>query len=236
MAMSLPEATRRLDQVDRLVSASYEQIYAAYQNSEQNEGLQVQTGFQGMPPALIRICFMNLLAARRSFATAIDLGCGNGVFALMAAALGWDSYGIDASEYLIEQAILLRDQLRAAGVIAMETRCEFAVGSIYPPESNTAYEDFVRQHAKNAITMPVGLPTTAYAQLGITLSAIDVIYAFTWSDQMPFLCQFLNTQAQEKAVFVLPHYRSVEGKFDEDLRLKSLPNPFPCPIFLGERE
>ena len=229
--MLLPEAVKRLDRVARLVCDSYAQISAA----DAQGALPGRTGFQGMPPALIRVCFMNLLAMRRSVSAVMDLGCGNGVFALMAAALGWDSYGIEASAFLVEKANVLRDKLRSEGVIQTQTRCEFATGSLYPPEFNVAYEDFVRQNAKNNVTMPINLPATAYEQLGVDLSEMDVIYAFTWSDQMPFLCRFLNEKAQADAVFVLPHYRSVEGSFDEDLRLQSLPNPFPTPIFLGVR-
>lgn len=230
--MNIPEALRRLNQVSSIVNQSYAQLYSAYGQKT----LENNTGFQGMPPQLIQGCLVNAMVANRNIRSAMDLGCGNGGFALMAAALGWDSYGIDASAALVQRACQLRDVLRAKGLIDPGVVCEFTVGSIYPQSWQARYERFVARTAKNAFTMPVGAATDAYERFGIELADVDMIYAFTWSDQMPILCSYLNEAAAANATFLLPHYRGVEGRFDEDLKLKPLQSHVPSALFLGVRE
>lgn len=230
--MHLPEALKRLNQVSTRISVSYKQRYSRYASKADAN----TTGFQGMPPQLIQPCLINALSANRPIKRAIDLGCGNGAFALMAATLGWNAYGIDAAADLVEEACQLRDDLRKGGLIDADIVCEFAVGSIYPADWQQSYESFVVEQAKNEFTMPVGMPTNAYEQLGISLSEMDLIYAFTWSDQMPFLCRFLDASASPEAVFLLPHYRGVEGRFDEDLKLESLTERVPSALFTGVRK
>jgi len=153
-----------------------------------------------MPPQLLQACLLNVLMAKRPIKTAIDLGCGNGAFALMAAALGWSSYGIDASPVLVRKACQLRDLLRQQGLILAEVTCEFVQGSIYPGAWQADYQAFVAAEAKNDVTMPV-VKGDAYVSLGIALDEIDMIYAFTWSDQMPFLCRYLAAAAAPNATF-----------------------------------
>lgn len=229
--MQLPEAFRRLNKVCAAINQSYGELYTAYaQNIRRND-----TGFQGMPPQLLQACLINAKLTNRPIRKVIDLGCGNGAFALMAAALGWDAYGIDASLDLVAEACRLRDVLRGQGLIDAGVVCEFASGSIYPSGWQGEYEDFVSRAAKNDVTMPLEMATDAYERLGVDLACADLIYAFTWSDQMPFLCRFLQAQAGREAVFLLPHYRGVEGQFDEDLKLEPLPASLPSALFLGVR-
>ena len=47
----------------------------------------------------------------------LDLGCGNGAWALIAAALGFSSYGIDIDEFVIQEA-------RKNYALAVEKGCQ----------------------------------------------------------------------------------------------------------------
>ena len=99
---------------------------------------KIDTGFEPLEPIYFQNAFLNLKEKPTSFA--VDLFCGNGGFALMAAAYGMDSYGIDVNEELIQEAKNLRDLARKRGLISDEIVCEFIVGNVYTSDFKKKYE------------------------------------------------------------------------------------------------
>jgi SAM-dependent methyltransferase len=225
------EMYEKFEAMESLLKGSNELTYRGFATGEIEGGNS--TGFQPLGPGQFRrlvghLVKNDLLDGR----TSIDLGCGNGGWALMAAAAGIPSYGIDASPYLVEQANKNLEFARKEGIISKDLTCKFAEGNMYPGEHIESYNKFAREFDRGG-TLPSGMRTDAYEQLGIDMGDVDLVYAFPWSEGMPFLCGFLEKETNHDTAFVLPHYRGPTGHLGYVLYLEKLYSG--SHVFIGKR-
>ena len=197
------------------------------------------TGFQAMYAGKLEKAIKCVLSSgiKKNKPKSFDLMCGNGGFALMSAAVGFPSYGIDINPYLIRKA---RENLKLAvkgGFIDKDIPCKFAVGNIHQGKYLEEYFDFAMKKRYRETSMPVVTPLSTenrdpYQELGVSLDQADLIYAFPWSEHMPFLLSFLKNETKNSAIYLLPHYESMRwNEFD----LKCLGCEESMPFFIGKR-
>ena len=136
---SLKELEIRLNGIRSIMEDSDIKNYFEY------EGLKVRkdTGFQPLDPGYLQRIVGDLVKLGYNRDTlSLDMGCGNGGFALFAAAAGFHSYGIDINPYLINEAKKNKELALEQGLINPEIDCEFAVGNMYPSEYIEKYGTF----------------------------------------------------------------------------------------------
>lgn len=188
------DISKTLSIIVKILKESNEQIKKAHYSD---------TGFQAMNPLILEKTVLALSKLEKK--PVLDLGCGNGGFALMMANAGFPSYGIDINPYLIKKAEENKEKVKNL----LSAPCKFAVGNFYPRKYLKEYEEFALKNQINPIMMPFKKTPDPYEKLGIRLKDVRIIYAFTWKDQMPFLLKFLEKEAPQ-AIYVLPHYK--EGR------------------------
>lgn len=197
------------------------------------------TGFEPMRPSRLLEAARWLLNGDLGTAPklSLDLGCGNGGWALMAAAAGFRSFGIDVNPYLIDQARQNLAEARTQGLIDAQVECRFGLGNIYPGEYLKEFCRFAsRQTDSEQTTLPCQSPGDAYADLGISVCDAGIIYCFPWENQMPFLSRFLDREARPDAVFVLPLYGGwLERIPGYAFQLERVASPGKGRTFIGRR-
>jgi SAM-dependent methyltransferase len=214
--MTLPLA-KRMDQMVEILHQSNDQIREREYGRRCDKPFLNDTGFQPLWPGYFSDAAKRLstLCPNRKKKVSLDLGCGNGGWALTAAVLGFSSYGIDFSPELIEEARKNLTLAREKGLIKRETICQFAIGNMYPQDWIEEYKK-AREKRYRDETMPLREPGQPYQELGIRLKEADVVYSFPYEDQMPVLCQCLAQESKPTAFFFLPHY----AKMSSYMRLK----------------
>lgn len=224
----------RLARIVELLKESHERIEA----SREAEG----TGFLAFSPERLAEAVLVLSATHPPPMKVLDFGCGNGQFALLAAAAGYDSYGIEIDERLIDEAEQLHQICVERNLIDSGAVCRFAAGDMIYPEYRDEYRRFKAAHGENDSSMPISDDMAdPYAQLGASPRTADIIYAWSWPTQSRFLYNFLERVAKRDAIFVLPSYdRYTQGEhmnamLKEPNRLLLIPVAGARDIFIGVR-
>lgn len=174
-----------------------------------NEELKITdaAGFIAVPPELLQASVLSLLDHTDISHASLDLGCGNGGWALLAAAAGFPSYGIDINPALIEHAKRNYTMGVAAGFIDEHTPCGFIVGDMIPIRFCDDYLRFRRLHDDQLRSMPIGaVREDSYSRLPVTVATADIIYCWAWPTQSAFVYNMLEDEAKNGALFVLPSY------------------------------
>ena len=127
--------------------------------------------------------------------TFLELGSGLGVVTIMASRLGFDAYGIEAKPELVEYS---RNFAAEYGPGA-----RFEVGSFIPDQFQ-----WDPAGGDESIRTFIDLPD-AYAELDMSLSDFDVIYAYPWPTEHDLYNNFLAQFARPGASFVT--YDAREG-------------------------
>jgi|GEM_PF-1602136 len=199
------------------------------------------TGYIAVPPEFLRETVLALLTEiSDGSCVSLDLGCGNGGWALLIAAAGIPSYGIDINPLLVNHARQNYDQGVACGFIDPLTPCSFIVGDMIPVKRNASYMAFRKGHEIQSRSMPIGaMVEDSYSRLPVTIATADIIYCWSWPTQSEFLFNMLQDEAKEGALFVLPSYeiyikREHDGKIvDNRLKLIGLHNEHG--VYVGRR-
>jgi SAM-dependent methyltransferase len=194
----------------------------------------LETGFQPLSPHALVSGIQSCIARTNNGALVFDLGCGNGGFALLAAAAGCASIGVDVNTHLLKEARANLERGRTMGYIDRSTPCVFIEGNIYPEDYLQSYQQFAQKHAYNTTSMPRHARSAPYHTLGVSIEDADIIYAFPWEDQMPFLLQFLKQETRPDALFMLPHYRERPCE-RQILDLEPVVSPAESRFFVGKR-
>ncbi|MEK6906522.1 MAG: class I SAM-dependent methyltransferase [Nanoarchaeota archaeon] len=165
------------------------------------------TGFYALCPDRLKYLTEEVIKLGLNSETlSLDMGCGNGGFALMAAAVGFNSFDIDANSFLIDKA---RKNFRLAveqDLVDSSTICKFAVGNMYPEYYLNAYEEYAKNLGNSYMeSTPRKIKGEPYKELGIKISDFGIIYCFPWSEQRKFLTNFLASEARDNAILILPH-------------------------------
>ena len=174
--------------------------------------LAEETGFLSFDPQRLADTVLRLLDHVPKHAKSLDLGCGNGQWALLTAAAGLPSYGIEINPDLVEEAKQLHQLCVERNLIDKNVICKFAVGNFYPQNEKEAMMKFRQGHSENPNSMPWS-DDDPYREIGVTLSEIDIIYTWSWPSQSRFLYNFLERNTKQTTIFVLPSYvRYTQGE------------------------
>ena len=129
-----------------------------------------EVDFQQYVSADYEAVFASLMQLRGQVHQVLEWGSGLGVVTIMAAAMGFDAYGIEAQPRLVEFAEELAERYGSDAT--------FANGSFIPDEFewSPAYEDDAHR------TMLLD-GTAAYGELDMQLRDFDLVYAYPWPDE-----------------------------------------------------
>ncbi len=163
----------------------------------------------------------------------VDLGCGWGNWALVAAALGIRSYGIDMNSRSIKAAKKQHREAVHHGIISPDISCVFAEGHIYAPDMVEEYKDYARRCQGSQLTFPMKAAKDPYRDMGITIKDATIIYAYLWKPQMPFLFEFLRRKANPSALLIFPAYAhyAMGNPIGEPLYVKNVQGDMTGNIF-----
>jgi SAM-dependent methyltransferase len=197
---------QRLAAIVELLKESNKRI----EDSREAEG----TGFLSFDPERIAQTVLELSAISRPPRSVLDLGCGNGQFALLAAAAGYPSYGIEIEPRLIDEARHLHEICVERNLIDKNIPCRFVAGDMIPFEYREQYRKFRTEHNENEASMPISEDTSdPYKELGTSIQTADIIYCWSWPGQSRFLYNLLEDIAKPDCVFILPSYeRYTQGE------------------------
>lgn len=120
--------------------------------------------------------------------TFLEWGSGLGVVAIMASRMGFESYGIEAEDTLVEFSRTLSQSYRS--------EARFAQGSFIPDEFDlnpSEGDDVVR----TAIDMPSG-----YHELDMELRDFDLVYAYPWPDEHHLYYNILREHGRSGALYL----------------------------------
>jgi hypothetical protein len=131
-----------------------------------------------------------------------EWGSGFGVVACLAALLGFDAWGIEAEEELVDAARLLAADF--------DLPVTFACGSFLPPPAAEA------QCARNYAWLTTH-GDSGYEELGLGPDDFDVIFAYPWPDEEHLTGDLFRRYARRGAVLVTYH-----GGEDVRLRRKDI--------------
>ena len=151
--------------------------------------------FESYASADYAAVYHSLKALSNSANTFLEFGSGLGVVTIMASHLGFDAYGIEAKESLVDIAE------EYAKKYAPESK--FAVGSFIPDEFHwdpSAGHESVRTF--------VDVPS-AYRELDLQLSDFDLIYAYPWPTEHELYDQVVDSFARSGAKYLT--YDAREG-------------------------
>jgi hypothetical protein len=203
-----------------------------------------ETGFLSFKPEKLAQAVMQLTELVPSHSISLDFGCGNGGWALLSAAAGFPTYGIDINEQLIEEARMNYDICVERNLIDPKVVCKFVVGDMIYPEYREAYKKFRKEHNENEQSMPISEEeTNPYHELGISPRTADIIYCWSWPAQSRFLYNYLQDTTKNSTIFVLPSYiRYTQGEhMNASLRqpnrliLNHLGRAHSADIFIGKK-
>lgn len=167
----------------------------------------LSTGFIAFnPEELVKAIF--LLSEIKPNGVSLDFGCGNGGWALLAAAAGYSSYGIDINPLVIEHAKKNYQKAVLQGLIDPKVICKFSCGDMIPDHHKESYTKYVNEVLENKESMPITSSVkNPYHELEISFNDIDIIYCWAWPTQSRFLYNLLAQEAKKDTIFVLPAYK-----------------------------
>lgn len=170
------------------------------------------TGFVSFWPEKTALAVEELVAIRPPPGISVDLGCGNGVWLLLAAAAGYDSYGIEIHPGLVECAKENLERARFEGLIPEGVKIDIAIGNFYPAKEKAAMIAYRDERNENPASMPWD-EDIAWDHMPIKMGDIDIFYCWAWPGQSRFLYNWLERDAPKDAIFALPSYlRYTQGE------------------------
>lgn len=139
--------------------------------------------------------FHALVKLQGKAVTFLEFGSGLGVATIMASRLGFEAYGIEAKEELVEYARDFAEQFAPDA--------EFATGSFMPDgfEWDPAAGD---ESVRTFIDEPAG-----YDEIAMELADFDLIYAYPWPTEHSLYDNVLSQFARPGAIYLT--YDAREG-------------------------
>lgn len=118
-----------------------------------------------------------------------EWGCGFGIVTAMAGKLGWDAVGIEAEEFLVEQA---RQFVRSENIPA-----EIWHGNFLPSRA----ERLAKRQANHA-SLFHQIPSV-YASQSLAVDDFATIFAYPWPGEDYFLKDVFRHYAADRAILVM---------------------------------
>jgi hypothetical protein len=159
------EAALRRHRVPAFVASDYASVYAALRSLTE--------------PGLV---------AGRWFC---EWGSGLGVVSCLAAMLGFDAWGIEVEEELVEGARRLADDFALP--------VEFARGSFIPAEAGKGPQ------AAGEFEWLSTDGGSGYEALGLDVEEFDLVFAYPWPDEERFFADLFERHARVGALFLTYH-------------------------------
>lgn len=119
----------------------------------------------------------------------LEWGSANGVLTVMADMLGFEAYGIELDEELVDTAHGLARQFGSGA--------RFVAGSFLP----TGYR--WRPRDGDGRTGTLGVGRSGYLELGLALDYFDVVLGYPWDGEAPMMHDVMRCHGREDAVLLL---------------------------------
>jgi len=132
-----------------------------------------------------------LLAVRRPGARFLEWGSATGVVAIIADLLGYEAYGIELDERLVEVAVEMAGRY-GSGV-------RFAAGSFLP-----AGYVWRPTHGDGRLGT-LGEGGSGYLKLGRSLDDFDLVYAYPWDGEEVLMHDLMRVHGARDARLMLHH-------------------------------
>jgi hypothetical protein len=132
-------------------------------------------------PADYEAILRQLIPLRDPGARFLELGSATGVIAIMADMLGFEAYGIELDEQLVDIARGLATKFGSGA--------RFAAGTFLPDDYHWASEDGDERLGT------IGDGVAAYAELGHSLDEFDYIFQYPWGGEEPIIQHLVRTRA-----------------------------------------
>ncbi|MFP6677506.1 MAG: class I SAM-dependent methyltransferase [Pirellulaceae bacterium] len=121
-----------------------------------------------------------------------EWGSGVGIVAMMAAILGYESYGIEINTELVDAANELADEF--------DIPVEFINGSFVPGAAEVLL-DRAFSEADGEISFDT-YADRAYDDLGLDLGDFDLVFAFPWPNDEPFMKEIFGRFSGDGALYL----------------------------------
>ena len=174
-----PELQRWLDAARSRLSRYWDQF------KEKPLPQYIECDFEYVATALKYCCDQDLIDGRLF----VEWGCGFGVVAGVAGLLGLDAIGIEAEEFLCEQARLLLDQ---EGISA-----EIWQGNFLPEGARDLAEP------EDPLVSLTHYIQSAYEQQDFSLSDFAIVFVYPWPGEEHFLKLVFDRFARRDALLLL---------------------------------
>lgn len=187
--MHLPETTDSNPDLLPEFVALWEEVDAIWTEK------QDEPAFHGYVSADYLAIYHMLLTYQGRINTVLEWGSGLGVVAIMASRMGFDAYGIEAEEGLVELSNTLNEKYNSQAV--------FAHGSFIPDDFEwqpSSEEDVDRTEVDAA---------AAYYLIDMEIRDFDLVYAYPWPDEHGLFQSIFQQFSQPGAKFLT--YDSREG-------------------------
>ncbi len=131
----------------------------------------------------------SLVALRRPGRRFLEWGSATGVITVMADLLGYEAYGIELDEQLVEIALDVAVRYRSGA--------RFAAGSFLP-----AGYVWRPRHGDGRLGT-VGEGASGYPKLGRSLDDFDLVYAYPWGGEEPMMHDLMRAYGAPEASLLL---------------------------------
>lgn len=120
-----------------------------------------------------------------------EWGSGFGVVASLASLVGFDAFGIEIEEQLVDAS---RDLAYAQGLPV-----EFAHGSFVPPDSDDILDE---EYSSESFWLDAETSTDAYDELEIAPDEFDIVFAYPWPNEEGAIGRLFDECAAEGALLL----------------------------------
>lgn len=127
--------------------------------------------------------------------TFCEWGSGLGVGVCLASKLGYEAYGIEIEEELVEAAEVLADEAGVEGVTFLPTS--------YIPEGLDSYSGVGGDEiVADSATLLGEAGNIFYEGMDCDVSEIDLFFVYPWPSEHEFMAELFDTIASEGAVLI----------------------------------
>jgi hypothetical protein len=188
------------------------------------------TGFKPMEPGtMLNLMGLILHTSPSKRPLSLELGSGCGSWTILAACLGFPSYGLEINPILVQAARKNKALAISYGLLDPAVSCEFAAGNYFTQDFLKSSAALVKEQASFSGSAKPGVDV--YRQLDISIRQAGIIYAYPWPDELELVCRFLAEEAQAGAIIALPGF----GDNSPDGNLKVFPRILKtAPLIRGE--
>jgi hypothetical protein len=201
--------------------------YGLYDRKDIPETGHIPTRAEEAIKALLRLKEANIQGP------SLEIGCGVGVWANLAAVAEYDSYACDINPGLIGIGREIERRLRQDQLISESTVLQFSCGNMLPPEYRDDYDRLVHMKTTRPPAVPgsthidpavqAALSTDAYAQI-IPLASANIIFCYPWPEQDDFLTELLCREASAGAYIAKHTTNSKRDAFQQRIKADILEN------------